>query len=451
MYKLIIVDDEKDIQESLSQFNWSDLGIELIAICENGLIAYKTVLETDVDIILTDIRMPIMDGMKLIEFVRAERSYIKVVILSAYSDYNYMRTSLNAGVYDYILKPIDPDELKRVFQMVVSDLDLYKQQQSKKNFLESQLRFATKALRNDFLMRLFTTELSEEEIIEKSTYSEIPMDGGCFTFLVFHFDDIASIQSRKSPADWDLIVFGLEKMIDDFLRSNDAGYGWVNRNNGDCHILIVDHEKQKDKDAVVSIARSLKDVIYSVVGLFRSTMSCAICYRLTDYRTINKNNAKARDLLNYNKVQDTMLFVSNVDGYSNILHDSAIAQENEVIDNANSQRYIIKQAIHFINENYMRTITLSDVASAVFLNPVYLSNIFKKYTKINFIEYLTNYRIEKAKLLLENPKYKISDVGENVGYENARYFTQVFKKTTDYTPNEFRNIVLKITENKQEQ
>lgn len=90
----------------------------------------------------------------------------------------------------------------------------------------------------------------------------------------------------------------------------------------------------------------------------------------------------------------------------------------------------------------MRTITLNDVAEAVYLSPIYLSSIFKKITHTNFIEYLTGYRIEQSKKLLKSSQCKISEIGERVGYENPRYFTQVFKKIVGCTPNEYRSAMI---------
>lgn len=437
MYKLIAVDDEKDIQETLSSFPWGDLGIELVAICENGLTAYKTLLETDADIVLTDIRMPILDGLKLVNNIRAERSYVKTVILSAYSDYEYMRQSLTAGVCDYVLKPVDPNDLGRVFSKLVDELDRERQQKKKAEFLKSKLRFATRALRREFLSRLFSTPMSGEEIQENSVYGEMQMDSREFLLLVLQFDELSRVRNSKSYENWNLLIFGLEKLLNDFLAENERGYGWIDPVNGGCHILWFEN---LPKEQLVSLVDRLKDTFYTMGGLFRSTMSCAACYPLTAYTAIYENAQRAKQYLEKNENADSLILVPAVDSAQ--VYETTAPTEEDLSQSKTSQRYLVHQALQYIHENYMRTITLNDVAEAVYLSPIYLSSIFKKITHTNFIEYLTGYRIEQSKKLLKSSQCKISEIGERVGYENPRYFTQVFKKIVGCTPNEYRSAMI---------
>lgn len=99
---------------------------------------------------------------------------------------------------------------------------------------------------------------------------------------------------------------------------------------------------------------------------------------------------------------------------------------------------IIKKSKKFIKNNYSNKITLKSLAQYVALNPSYLSALFKKETGCNFIDYLTRIRLEKAEKLLQNLDLKIYQVGNKVGYNNSKYFCEVFKKNYGITPNQYR-------------
>ena len=100
----------------------------------------------------------------------------------------------------------------------------------------------------------------------------------------------------------------------------------------------------------------------------------------------------------------------------------------------------VRQVIDYIESNYDKPIKLSDVASEVHLNPVYLSNMFKKETGENFSDFLINYRMGLAKDMLQNTKMNINEIADSVGYSNARHFSKMFKKVVGIRPTEYRKI-----------
>jgi two-component system response regulator YesN len=114
----------------------------------------------------------------------------------------------------------------------------------------------------------------------------------------------------------------------------------------------------------------------------------------------------------------------------------------EVIQNTADQKnhsssLLIEKAQRFMQVNFDQDLSLDSVADHIFLHPVYFSKLFKQYAKINFSEYLTNLRIQKAITLLSQRKFKMYEVGQKVGYPNGKYFNRVFKQITGYTPKEY--------------
>ena len=109
-------------------------------------------------------------------------------------------------------------------------------------------------------------------------------------------------------------------------------------------------------------------------------------------------------------------------------------------NSANNFSSYIQQAVEYIDIHYgVETLTINDVAAAVYLNPVYFGRMFKQSMGIPFRRYLMNVRMEKAKQLLTQGKYGILEIGEMVGIENPSYFTQLFKKYTGMVPSEYAN------------
>lgn len=118
MYNVFIVDDEYEIRKGISTFfPWDMFGFKVVGQADNGKKALDFILKgnVQVDVLLTDVKMPVMDGIELTRKLREVRKDIIVIFLSAYSDFEYARDALKLGVYDYILKPTEYDQLISVF------------------------------------------------------------------------------------------------------------------------------------------------------------------------------------------------------------------------------------------------------------------------------------------------------------------------------------------------
>jgi len=124
MYKLIIVDDEKNIREGLAAcYPWKELGFEVTAVLADGKSALDYVARCRVDVVLSDIRMPKMDGLELAKALFEGYPDITVILLSGYAEFEYAQIALRYGVRDYMLKPVKYDEAIRVFQNIRTMLD----------------------------------------------------------------------------------------------------------------------------------------------------------------------------------------------------------------------------------------------------------------------------------------------------------------------------------------
>ncbi len=124
MLRIVIVDDEKMIRESMVKtFPWEKLGIEVVGTAENGKRGLEVVAVTRPHIILTDIRMPKMDGLEFIRSVREYMKDVRIIIISGYDEFAYAKKAMEYGVSDYILKPVSAEELFRVLQKLVQGME----------------------------------------------------------------------------------------------------------------------------------------------------------------------------------------------------------------------------------------------------------------------------------------------------------------------------------------
>ena len=170
MYRVIIVDDEPVIRRGLREtIEWDALGLEVAGEAADGIEALKLIRETRPEILITDIRMPEMDGIRLIQEVKKLDLNIKITILSGYSDYDYLKAAIRLGVDNYLLKPIDNDELVSNLRNAVNEIE-------KEAAVNLQIRQGTILLRSNTLRRLVTGNISPEELKEKAEFLRIPLD-----------------------------------------------------------------------------------------------------------------------------------------------------------------------------------------------------------------------------------------------------------------------------------
>lgn len=161
MYKMIVVDDEVNIRNGLkSIINWADLGIDIVCEAENGLEALERIEQYQPSIVLTDIKMPGMSGLQLMQRLKNHYSNIKFVVLSGYDDYDDVRAAMRLGAQNYLLKPINTEELTVAMCEVIESIENAAQEHIKyQEFLQ--------LLQKNTLVRIITGQISSKELREK--------------------------------------------------------------------------------------------------------------------------------------------------------------------------------------------------------------------------------------------------------------------------------------------
>jgi len=436
MYKLVIAEDERATRELLAAQDWEAMGLELVGAYENGLKAYEKIAACDVDIVLTDIRMPIMDGLKLIAALRQEYPHILCLILSGYNEYPYLRQSIQLEVADYILKPVDDAELAAACGRAVERLKQRQEAECLEAERMGRLRRGTEAIRREFLRKLFTARLDRDTIDELSAYSEVDVADRQLAVCLFRFDHLDSVKERSRPERWDLKLFGLQKCLDDYFSSEPEGYVWVDRANGDV-MAIIPIQDGTEKSVVHDRIRAMKAAVYEMRGLFQDTLSAAVCV-VPDAAAVYPCSLRLRMCMEGKSGESAVL----LETFSLLPDEEALpapAAEKAASDVSGHQRAVIEKISRYVEEHYADPITLGEMADMVYMNAVYVSQLFKKAMGVKFIDYLVGLRMKKAKELLLQPDLPVYQVGLQVGYTSPQYFCQVFRREAGVSPNEFRN------------
>ena len=430
MYQLLIVDDEKEIRDGLASWTWSEHHVQVAGCCSHGLEALQFVSEQPVDIVMTDIRMPFMDGLELMEALHQRYPFIKVIILSGYGDFEYAQKAIQLGAVDYLLKPVNFPDLGRSIQRLVERLDEERQKEQRMEVLARKAGLLTKVLRESFLSRLFETPLPNEVLEQDSGDGELLLEAEQYTAAILRLDRLAVQKQPIAEKERNLIAFSLDNILNDIWDARQYGYHLIDRNNLDVYLLSKDGEKERFQEVVNQLQR--------YIGLFKSTFSAGIGIPVSSLGDIYKSVKSARQAIDGNDEEGALILGTEADDQPLRPHESGDEPDRtEVARDGASDSIILQEAKRYIEENYHRSLTLKEVAEHVYVSPGHLSSLFKASNE-TFLKYLSTIRINKAKELLRDNRYKIYEIVEMVGYSDPAYFSEVFKKYTGKTPNEYR-------------
>ena len=162
MMKVVITDDEIQIRKGLRmKVDWEEEGFEIVAEASNGKEALEILKKMDVDLIITDMRMPIMDGVELAKRCHQEFPRVKVIVLSGYSDFDYVKNSMKQGVRDYLLKPVAPDEIVETLRRIRQEVEEEKKSQIETDQMRLLVHSHLQEVQEQYLLQLVKGEWSQ--------------------------------------------------------------------------------------------------------------------------------------------------------------------------------------------------------------------------------------------------------------------------------------------------
>ena len=191
MTKVFLVDDEIAIRENLrNSFPWEEKGYQLVGEAPDGEMALPMLRDLNADILLTDIRMPFMDGMKLCEEVQRTMPWTERIILSGYDDFSYARKAISLGVREYLLKPVTAGELEAALDRVRRQIEEKRRDRENLTALRERLSSGNQFLRDKLLASLFTEEGDPEDddaLRDQMRALGVNLTASCYTVIDIAF------------------------------------------------------------------------------------------------------------------------------------------------------------------------------------------------------------------------------------------------------------------------
>jgi len=268
MYRAIIVDDEVTVRRGLrNHFDWSKHNIEIAADFPDGEKAYDYVQNNHVDLIVTDVRMPRMDGIELAKRAHQLNPKIRILFVSGYNDTDYLRKALKIDAVDYILKSIDLIELDETMKRVVYSMDHDAQIDQKIAHLEEKLQQSIPLLQQRSLMLLIGEEFQYDNISkERLIYLDIPLsDVEEYFILVLQIRDVWRVFSEMKEHERLIFSIQLQNEALDILEQYGNRICFENKLGE--FVMIINAEQDNFEDVLLTLSEKLQRLVTNNYGM----------------------------------------------------------------------------------------------------------------------------------------------------------------------------------------
>lgn len=469
MYRVLVVDDTSAEVECI-QFLIRKFALDLeILTASNGRDALALLEKSPFDILLTDIKMPLMDGLALAREARRLNSAIRIVLFSGYNEFEYAKTAISIGVTDYLMKPIDPDAFYQTIRRVI--LSIEKSRQSE--------REGAMMRRHMIRMLLSQDDGADGDFRMPASYQYMMMLEFASDFFGSEDDNFEAILHKEIRAPFDFIVLYPVRALMLFPQgqvAEDLDMQEIRRKvlaqaEGPCgRRLMIGFERIDSAQSFQTCYQRLEALAEQSPALDRCAPDAQTLDKLIE--TVRQGDiALVREkmgalvtqagserwpesYLKYALVRVTLELIQLVgdafceadivnriyqrSGYQealeriNHLCADVEARENKLV---NRNVEAIKQ---YIYQNYDKSLGLGELAEAFYFSPSYLCHVFKRETGCNLVKFINDYRMKKAQEMLSDTPMKINAIAQAVGYKSASYFCQRFRDYYGVSPEQFR-------------
>ncbi|MGI6011281.1 MAG: response regulator transcription factor [Ruminococcus sp.] len=518
MLKVLIADDEKHVCKLIEKLiKWDELHLQLVSVVHSGSAALETFRVLRPDIIITDIRMPSLNGIDLIKEIRQMDKDVSFLVISGYRFFDYAYGALKYGAEDYIVKPIKENDINNALKKIIEKktraekLEMENRGYKQEKMIRDLMEFPDKIRKNSDFIQHYHLNLQDNTvtafILKINLKGQEKIDDN-LTVIAEHILHLLVRSMEKAGYSIYTAVYGdmipviaegdilqqtefreiLENMLKEIRQFGDkninvracigmGGAGDISQaglllDEARCAVWDQIFEgtekilKKKRKREVTVVSDELKDQLKNSISSLNYGEIKNMTAQIEAGFIRNRYSVSGRQVYEtYQMVMDTFKeLLEKLDSESDVLISAEnaelklrmITDFSEVINymrlmidqlitkvqnlEENMEKKPIRTAITYINEHYSENMSLETISAVVDLNPVYFSSIFKKETGRNFIEYLTEVRLEQAKTLLLESDYNISEIAWKVGYQDEKYFMRVFKKEMGITCAKYRKL-----------
>lgn len=500
MFKVLIVDDEPFIRLGLKKMiNWEEEGFTIAGEARNGIEALNILNTESIDLVITDISMPKMDGIAFTNELRKYNKNISIVFLTGYREFEYAKQGISLGVKEYLLKPINPKELlnmlKNIKETLLSNLKIEKALdevnnkeiidiiQGKRQDIEDIRKYFSKKYVNVCKIEIDNFDDIAEKWIENGEYynkirilkdkieNVLNVDsiflegeiGNYYLIIQSETEELELIEEVKKIDNIELI----ENVKSKIIIGN-----WVKVEE-----IYLSYKTMKNKTKEVN--ENINNKIIGINEVVSKEMEKLLIEyviegnpKVFEIVEIIVNNIRIKEVDTYlvslalqnliekiiNKIKVEYGYINKLFLYDN--YDEFYRKKystNEVIIKDFEEIIvellnlfgnfkigykggIIRQACQYVVKNIDDDVSLSHVAQELNISKNYFCALFKNETGENFLSFVTRTKMERAKILLKNDNMKVYEVCDYLGYNDTTYFTRIFKKYSNMTPYEYKKI-----------
>lgn len=482
MNSIILVDDEKMVLGNLVEsIDWKSEGFNFLSSFSSALQALEFMKNNKVDVVITDIKMPGMDGIEFAKTIQKDFPDTLVIVLSAYRDFEYARQCMTYGVIDYILKPITFSKMKTALSNAKNKLnhnimgndsiiakkrkifydvlrgDITDVSQIVKTFKDVNI-FIDSEKSKFVLFRVKAVDLSN---FLKTTWSHSTQQfyNAFSNVLVIEESNIAEARQGYDYIDLFLIITSTEEDV--FLKNLYAVFSRISNRCFDILSLEVDIE-------ILNIYNKIDEFIGAENKTATEITHINQVISFITNGKILEAQDKIEEKFRYN-LQSLKYYKEYLQGFiielSKIVDISVENSENlfsvrteytsideikhqifSIIDYSygviyikpDTQQQLVENAKIYIKENYHEDLLLSNIAKAVFVSESHLSRVFKQRTGESIVDYINRVRLTHAKEMLLSTNLSIDDICWKCGYKSKNLFYKYFKLMYQVPPNKYR-------------
>ena len=319
MYKVFLVDDRVEIVESIAKtVPWGKFGCEIGGWAVNGKDGYDKIQKLQPNIVITDIMMPVMDGLELIEVSQRMEKQIRFIVLSGYDDFSFAQKAIRLGVDEYLLKPASVEDICEMLQKITKQLDEEREKKRKVLDLEKKVWQSLPLLKDEYFRFLISSiqDISRESIEERFGFLQIdiPLEN----LMLIYCELSSGTDSRRELSDYFL------RTVQEIVEPD---YQWEYfRYRKDAIVLLV-HARNREKISLLHFKLTMEELKKELREKEQIFMEEGTGEMMPDIGKIKSAFQQARQNLNYKINHEIINYMQIEDG---LIHGVRIADKDEI-------------------------------------------------------------------------------------------------------------------------
>jgi two-component system response regulator YesN len=296
MYKLVIVDDEPTVRHGLrSYFDWDAYGIEIVDEADDGDVALEVIERVQPDFVITDVRMPHIDGIQLANLLSERFPHIKLAFVSGHDDADYLKSALKVKAVDYIFKPVNLQELEAVVRHVVTVLQEEERERKLIGDMQVKLMQSMPLLREKFLMSLIRDGAKHPpRIRERAEFLglDLPLEAP-YWVVTIQLDNRVQVMDNRSERDRQLLSYSVLNIVQELVDRDVGGYAFEHRTGEFVGILrMEDGRDSEEEELLFTLAEEVRE---SLQRYLKISVTIGVGQRISKLDGLSKSYAQAKE------------------------------------------------------------------------------------------------------------------------------------------------------------